>query len=135
MSLFSFNGVLEVLDFPITGNKIAAGWVSFWTPDPIKAQQAGGTVAKNGVQAVTIDILNNGYSPRYIRVKKGVPVQLTLRSNKVYSCALSFNLKAFGIREFLNSTDQKTLSFTPDLPGKYQYTCSMGMYTGVLEVI
>lgn len=135
MAIFSFNGVLEVLDFPVTGNKIAAGWVSFWTPDPIKARQGGSTVEKNGVQNVTIDIQNNGYSPSYIRVKKGLPVQLTLRSNKVYSCALSFNLKAFGIREFLNATDQKTISFTPDKSGKYQYTCSMGMYTGVLEVI
>lgn len=135
MSLYSFNGVLEVVNSPISAGAMKNGWVSFWTPDTQKPQAGSGVPVINGSQTVTIDIQNNGYAPNYIRVKKDVPVNLTLRSNKVYSCALSFQLRAFGIKEFLNATDQKTVSFTPTAIGKYPFTCSMGMYTGVLEVI
>jgi plastocyanin domain-containing protein len=78
--------------------------------------------------------MNSGYSPRLISVKKGIPVKLTLTSNDVYSCALSFILPEFGIKTFLASTDQKTFTFTPTRTGRFNFTCSMGMYTGVLEV-
>jgi uncharacterized protein len=135
MALFSFNGVLEVVSFPLSGSRIREGWISFWTPDPIKARRANQIQIVNGSQQVTIDIKSNGYSPNYIRVKKGVPVQMTLRSNNVYSCALSFTMKSFGIKEFLNATDQKTIAFTPEETGKYPFSCSMGMYTGTMEVI
>lgn len=135
MSLYSFNGVLEVLNSPLSASALKSGWISFWTPDTQKPRAGDGVPVINGMQAVTIDILNNGYSPTYIRVHKGVPVNLTLRSNKVYSCALSFNLRAFGIKQFLNATDQKTVTFTPTVAGKYPFTCGMGMYTGVIEAI
>ncbi|PIR61830.1 MAG: hypothetical protein COU66_01715, partial [Candidatus Pacebacteria bacterium CG10_big_fil_rev_8_21_14_0_10_44_11] len=78
--------------------------------------------------------MNSGYSPNYVRVKQGVPVQLTLTSNKVYSCALSFVFPEFKIKTFLDATDSQTFTFTPTKKGKFTYTCSMGMYSGVMEV-
>jgi plastocyanin domain-containing protein len=89
----------------------------------------------DGVQKITIQALNNGYSPRKLRVQSGQPVELTLQSNETYSCALSFVFKDFGIKTFLESTDSQTFTFTPARPGIYHFSCSMGMYTGVLEVI
>ncbi len=135
MALYSLNGVLEVTNAPLRASRIQAGWISFWTPDTQKKASGMATPIVNGAQDITIDILNNGYSPKYIRVQKNIPVNLTLRSTNAYSCALDFHLKAFGIREFLEATDQKNVSFTPTAAGKYQFTCGMGMYTGVLEVI
>mgnify|MGYP006422000029 CR=1 FL=1 len=70
-----------------------------------------------------------------INCKKGVPVNLTLNSNDVYSCALSFVFREFGIRASLKSTDSQSFVFTPNKAGRYTFSCSMGMYTGVLEVI
>lgn len=134
MSVYSFNGVLEALDAPVRGSRVIAAWVDFWTPTPAKAQNSTVPVV-NGNQQVAIDILRSGYSPRYIRVKKGIPVQLTLRSNNVYSCALGFSLRAFGIRTTLAATDKREFTFTPTVVGKYPFTCTMGMYTGVIEVI
>lgn len=135
MAAYSFNGVLEVTGFPLSVSRLRDGWVSFWTPDTLKTRTGTSVPIINGTQNVTIDILSNGYNPKYLRVKKGIPVNLTLKSNNVYSCALSFTMKAFGIKEFLQVTDQKTISFTPEKAGKYPFTCSMGMYTGTLEVI
>lgn len=92
-------------------------------------------VDSKGMQEVTINIEPNGYNPSYVRVKSGNPVKLTLKSQDTYTCALYFILKEFNIKAFLEPTDSKTFTFTPYKKGKFVYTCSMGMYSGVLEVI
>ena len=134
MAIYSFNGVLLVVNSPITAQKIARPISYFFSDERFEKTAAAATVT-NGVQQVTIDVLNSGYSPNYVKVKAGVPVELTLRSNQVYTCALAFVLREFGINTFLDATDTETFTFTPQKPGKYTYTCSMGMYSGTLEVI
>ncbi|MDD2822882.1 MAG: sulfite exporter TauE/SafE family protein [Candidatus Daviesbacteria bacterium] len=86
-------------------------------------------------QDYKIEILNGGYEPGYIRVKKGLPVKLTLVSNNVYSCALAFRISAFNISINLKPTDSQVVEFTPTKTGTFAYTCSMGMYRGVIEVV
>lgn len=135
LSVTSINGVLEVVDAPLSATKVKNAWVSFWTPDPVKQAQAGSVRVENGVQKVTIQVGNHGYTPNRIRVEKGIPVELTLVSNNTYTCALDFTLLSFGIREFLEPTDRRVVRFTPQKSGSYTYACSMGMYTGTLEVI
>ncbi len=92
-------------------------------------------IIENGVQKVTIEAQNSGYIPSYFTVKKGVPVELTVQSMDVYSCAADFVFKEFGISVFLGPTDSKTFNFTPTKKGKFTYSCSMGMYSGVMEVL
>lgn len=133
MAIYSFNGVLQVLDSPLSLTKMSQPIRSFFSNERFTTSQSLPEV--NGQQQVVINILNRGYQPSYVKVKAGVPVTLTLQSNGVYSCALAFVLKEFNINTFLESTDRKTFSFTPQKPGKYTYTCSMGMYSGTLEVV
>jgi plastocyanin domain-containing protein len=132
MAIYTANGVLVVLDSPITLNKLGA-------PLTVLFSNRGDTTITTDPQTkeqlVTINVTNSGYQPRYIKVRQGVPVRLTLKSNETYSCALAFVLKEFSIKTFLEATDTKTFLFTPGRTGKYTYTCSMGMYTGTLEVI
>jgi plastocyanin domain-containing protein len=133
MALYSFNGVLLVVNAPISVNKILSPVTYFFSSE--RFESIATTTTTNGVQQVTINILNQGYQPNYIKVQKGIPVELTLKSNETYTCALSFVFKEFGISTFLEATDTRTFSFTPQVAGKYSFTCSMGMYTGVMEVI
>ncbi|MEP7166731.1 MAG: sulfite exporter TauE/SafE family protein [Candidatus Woesebacteria bacterium] len=135
MALVSFNGVLEVVHFPLSGSSIKNGWISFWTPDTQKRNAPSGAQIVNGVQNIRIDITNTGYDPKYLRVQKGIPVKLTLQAGKVYSCAVDFHLSAFAIKEFMKPNTSKSFTFTPSQKGTFAYTCGMGMYTGVLEVI
>ena len=143
MAILSANGVLLVLNSPITLNRIARPITYFFSDERFSSSNslAQGSqqlrIVKNakGEQEVTIQVLNNGYSPNYFQVQKAVPVNLTLQSNDVYSCALSFILPEFNIKTFLSSTDSKSFVFTPQNPGRYTFTCSMGMYTGTMEVI
>ncbi|MBU1966670.1 sulfite exporter TauE/SafE family protein, partial [Patescibacteria group bacterium] len=133
MFIYSVNGVLSVINSPITINKIIQPVTYFFSAQ--RFEQSASAIVTDGVQQVEIQILNRGYSPNYVKVRRGVPVQLTLQSNGVYSCALSFVFKEFGINTFLESTDLQSFTFTPNKPGKYAFTCSMGMYTGTMEVI
>ncbi len=134
MAVYSVNGVLLVLDSPITVNRIVRPITYFFSEERF-AKAGGAASIVNGVQQVTIGIYNSGYSPNYVRVQAGVPVNLTLVSKDTYSCALAFVLREFNINTFLEATDSQSFTFTPQKPGKYTFTCSMGMYSGTLEVI
>jgi plastocyanin len=136
MSLYGINGVLTVLDAPITGQKIAAAISALGQPP----QWYGGssdvsTQEVDGLQKMTITINSSGYSPSKFTVKVGVPVELTLESKGAYTCASSFTFKQFNIFEQLGPTDKKVVTFTPTEKGEFTYTCSMGMYSGVMKVI
>jgi len=133
MAVFSINGVLLVTNSPLTLNKLVSPITYFFSDE--RFSNVAVTPTTNGIQTVSIEVLDNGYNPNYLKVKKGIPVELTLTSNGVYSCALSFILKEFGVRASLKATDSQTLTFTPNKAGKFIYTCSMGMYSGTLEVI
>jgi len=132
MSAYSFNGILQVLDSPITFQKIRDEVVFVFSPAINESQLVEST---QGVQQVNIDVLPQGYSPNRVTVRAGQPVEFTLTTNKVYSCATAFTFREFGINVNLKPTDKQTFNFTPTKPGKYTFSCSMGMYSGVMEVI
>ena len=131
MTIYSLNGVLLVVNSPITLNKIVSPISNIFSKNSGSDSIQG---ENNKVQRITIEVVNSGYRPNYFRVKKGIPVELTLSSNGTYSCALAFVFREFGINEFLRSTDSRTVTFTPTKTGKYTFSCSMGMYTGTMEV-
>lgn len=91
-------------------------------------------LSQSEVQEFTLSVRNNGYWPRTIQVRPNIPVRLTLKSENTYSCALTFVQKDFGIEVMLEPTDTEVVTFIPRKKGKYLYSCSMGMYTGVIEV-
>jgi sulfite exporter TauE/SafE len=134
MAAYSANGVLLVLDSPFTLNKAGESLMQFFTGTK-SFDSSETSIVQNGVQQVMIGVFNNGYNPTYVRVKQGIPVQLTLQSEDAYSCAVAFVFKEYGIKTFLNPTDIKSFTFTPERKGRFTYSCSMGMYTGVMEVI
>lgn len=137
LAIYSFNGVLIVLDSPVTINKITDRISWFFSDERFTQKQAENQVAKQvgEVQKITINIKNNGYTPKYFKVKNDVPVELTLASGNVYSCAQAFVFREFDINTMVKSNSNQTFTFTPKEKGKFTFSCSMGMYTGVMEVI
>lgn len=131
LSLWSVNGILNVLDSPVTFEK---GLALFERQTEVQAEDDSVSV-EDGVQRVTIEVRSGGYTPKRFTVRKNVPVELNLHSEGAYSCAVAFTFRAFEIDTFLEPTDRQAFTFTPTKPGKYTFSCSMGMYTGVMEVV
>lgn len=118
LGLSSVYGALVALDLPITIDLGSGSFVN----QPI-------------TQNAQIEITSGGYIPNYIRVKKDLPVTLTLKSSGAYSCAVAFRIPSLGIVKNLKPNDTQIITFTPTQTGKIQFNCSMGMYRGVIEVI
>ena len=91
---------------------------------------------KNGVQAVEIKVYPNGYSPNYIKVKSDQPVSLYLTTSDRLGCTSAFRIPSLGIsRNLPPAFTDTSIAFTPNSTGRILFTCSMGMYSGVIEVI
>lgn len=142
MAAWSLNGVLLVLGSPITLQSITRPVTYFFSEERFKSVP---TLSDTGAQPAVLQaanaqiakirVTNHGYEPKKLTVIAGKPVELTLESKETYSCALSFILPQFNIVVDLNPTDTKKVTFTPTRKGTYTFSCSMGMYSGTLEVI
>lgn len=101
----------------------------------VQETPGGEALVENGVQNATIEINSKGYSPTYLKVKQGVPVNLSLVSKDAYNCAAAFRIPSLKIGKNVQPNTTEVLTFTPMEKGKIAFTCSMGMYTGTIEVI
>lgn len=128
LGITSVNGALVASGSPITLQSIAATF-------QISSQPKQRYSKAPPSQTAQINVTGRGYSPNYIRVKKDSLVTLTLVGKDVYSCASAFRIPALGISKNLQPNETYTISFTPKEVGKISFTCSMGMYSGVIEVI
>ncbi|MFZ2253324.1 MAG: sulfite exporter TauE/SafE family protein [Minisyncoccia bacterium] len=75
----------------------------------------------------------SGYSPSEFTVKAGVPVRWIITSTTQFTCASSLVMKDFNIRKTLKF-GENIIEFTPTKTGTIPFSCSMGMYRGVITV-
>ncbi len=129
LGITTINGALTAFGSPITLQSIG---------EKIRLP-SNNVVSKENLpeatQTPTISVTASGYSPNYIRVKKGEVVTLTLKSMDAYSCASAFRIPSLGIARDLAANETQTISFTPKEAGRIPFTCAMGMYGGVIEAI
>lgn len=137
LGISSLNGSLLAMGSPVTLQSIRDAI-------PIQIDLSGGNTAAsnailtptiNGVQTANISIFPNGYSPNYIQVKSGVPVKLNLSATGGFGCTVGFRIPKLGIAKDLSRENPTSIEFTPQKKDKITWTCSMGMYRGVIEVI
>jgi uncharacterized protein len=86
-------------------------------------------------QNVTIQATGSGYSPSKFSVKSGELVTLTINTKDNFSCSSIFTIPSLKITKTLPPTGVTTVSFTPDKVGPINFSCGMGMYRGVINVI
>ena len=106
------------------------------TNSPGNQAAANGTPAqvRDGKQYLTMEQWAGGYNPSRMVVKVGIPVVWQINSTNSYTCASSLVVPSLGIRRSL-SPGINTIEFTPSATGTIKFSCSMGMYTGVIQVI
>lgn len=136
LGISSLNGSLVAMGSPLTFQSIRDAI-------PVQIDFSGGTDPSsnitliptiNGVQTANISVLPNGYSPNYIQVKSGVPVRLNLSTVGGFGCTVGFRIPKLGIAKDLSQANPTVVEFTPKKEEKITWTCSMGMYSGTIDV-
>lgn len=89
---------------------------------------------ENGVQIVRMTQTSSGYSPNSFTIKKGIPVKWIVTSEDAFTCAASIVSSKLGIRKNLEA-GENIIEFTPTEAGQVKFTCSMGMYSGVFNIV
>ncbi|MBI4096498.1 MAG: sulfite exporter TauE/SafE family protein [Candidatus Levybacteria bacterium] len=129
LGITSANGALVAGGSPISIQSVTEDVLIVFGANP--AQNNNTQISQNA----EIIITPQGYSPNYIKVRKGSPVTIKLIGKDAYSCASAFRIPQLGISKNLQPNETQTITFTPQKTGPIPFSCSMGMYRGVIEVI
>ncbi|WP_178381624.1 cupredoxin domain-containing protein [[Phormidium ambiguum] IAM M-71] len=103
-------------------------WFLLSKPKSQKAVTSGG-----GIQEVTVTV-DGGYEPSHIVVQAGQPVLLNFHRKDPSSCLEEVRFPDFHIAQELPLNQTTPIEFTPDKPGRYEFTCGMNMFRGTIEV-
>jgi len=88
----------------------------------------------NGVQIVTMEENNRGYSPSSFIIKKSLPVRWVITAKNPFSCAGSIVIPDLNIQKNLEA-GENIIEFTPPKIGVMTFSCSMGMYRGRFNIV
>ena len=126
MGLYTLNGGLELAGAPFAASRI----VEASADAPVDT--AAVTVA-NGQQTVVITARTDAYSPDNVQARSGLPTTLVVKSDKAQGC-----VRAFVIRDqekILPANGETRIDLGVLRPGRLDYACGMGMYTGVITIV
>jgi sulfite exporter TauE/SafE/copper chaperone CopZ/plastocyanin len=144
--LFRFMGVL-IIGFAFMNLSIAVSpYITipnvgeiFAEKTPKAAELSSNVTYDGALQIVETGVGMRGYTPSTATVYAGVPIEWKLKNNGL-SCASSMDISGLesglesGVEDIMVDSD-KTVTLKFDKPGKYKYSCSMGMYNGSFTVI
>ena len=103
-------------------------------PPPAGPEVAAPTeAAPSGAHLITINAKNNGFIPSQLIAPAGQTVDLTIVTRNTRSCSRAFEIPALGYSVLLEETGEQRVEIPPQPGGtQLRFTCSMGMYTGVI---
>ncbi|MBI2617765.1 sulfite exporter TauE/SafE family protein [Candidatus Gottesmanbacteria bacterium] len=84
----------------------------------------------------TIYISSSGYSPQSISVPTSSKVTLKLVNQGGAGCVQAFTIPKMNVQKIVREGRTELVQFqAPDNPQDIRFTCSMGMYSGIIHVI
>lgn len=90
----------------------------------------------NGKQVIKMEALSFGYKPDYFKVRAGTPVRWEITDNGTSGCTNAIISKGLFPDEISLAPGKTSIKeFTPTKPGKYKFSCWMGMVSGIIEVV
>jgi hypothetical protein len=122
-ALYNFNAQLNVLGIPSL-------------TDIGKAQAIAITAESvNGVQVIKMKASSSAYVPDRFTIKANIPVRWEIEDIGTSGCTNALMARGlfdglFGLQPGMN-----VIEFTPKTIGTYKFSCSMGMVSGVIEVV
>lgn len=80
-------------------------------------------------------VVEGGYQPEVISVKKGKTTKLNFLRKDPSSCLEEVVLGDFKIRKHLPLNQKVTIEITPKEIGEFVFSCGMNMFHGKLKVV
>ena len=106
-------------------------------PMPMAAMPADATSAAvvdgAGVQQIRIEVGHSSYSPSRVRARAGLPTKLTLQTKGIRGCTSGIVIPKAHVERSLPETGETVVDLGKLAAGRLEYTCSTGMYHGLIE--
>jgi plastocyanin domain-containing protein len=100
------------------------------TPAPAASAAIATADGKQGIEIM----VKEGYQPREITAKAGVPLILKMKTQGTFDCSTTFTVPKLGIRTQLQPTGEASVEIPAQKAGDSVYgVCGMGMYTLVIK--
>ncbi|MCX6721172.1 MAG: sulfite exporter TauE/SafE family protein, partial [Candidatus Staskawiczbacteria bacterium] len=133
-ALFNMSNQANVLGFTGFSNPLVASQSQTQTGT---ADQSGLPEIVDGKQVIAMTASGSGDNPNYFKVRAGVPVRWEITAGSSLGCnnGLISRGGLFDGQIYLNPGQVTVKEFTPQTAGVYQFSCSMGMIRGTIEVI
>jgi len=122
-----------IIFIPICIVLISLAIIESNTPNYSQADTQQQSAQKENQQEFTIIVNQNGYSPRQIALKKGIPAILHFQKKTTSGCLTYLIIPDLKIRKELKIGDN-LISFIPNKSGVIRFSCGMGMYQGSLYI-
>lgn len=87
------------------------------------------------IQSIQINVLNAGYEPYNLSLRSGIPTNVKLVTNKTQGCSRAIVFPTLNIQKILPETGETIVELPALARGKIPFSCSMGMFSGTIEVI
>jgi len=91
----------------------------------------GAAAVEGGVQKIAVDLSSGSYNPNVIKLKAGVPTEITFGQSG--GCTASVQSADLGFNEDLTA-GPKTVKLEGLAAGTYSFACGMNMVTGQIVV-
>lgn len=132
LGLYTFNGVLVATDSPYEFKNVLASIGTSLTGNRVAV--AAGDRA-DAATSVVINVRPNGYSPNEITVPAGKKVTLKLASSGSLGCTSIFRIPKLNIESDVPQRGSTSVVATFPTPGRYAFTCGMGMFRGTVNAV
>jgi plastocyanin domain-containing protein len=86
------------------------------------------------LQKATVALTENGYEPTNLKLRRGVPTQVTFIRKVSATCGTQIVIPDYEIKRDLPPNVPVLVNFTPKKTGTFAFTCGMGMLRGSLIV-
>ena len=86
------------------------------------------------IQKVTVALTEKGYEPASLKLRRGIPAQVTFVRKVSATCGTQVVIADYNIKRALPLNEPVLVEFTPKKTGTFAFTCGMGMLRGSLIV-
>ena len=129
LGLWNIQNGLTVLGYPI---KLSA----LWPTSQADSTQDSNVTFNGREQVMKMKVFTGGYAPDSFTLQAGVPVRWEIDARGAQACVTVLQAPRLGVKPvFLKPTADNVVTFTPEAPGSYTFSCGMGMYRGQIVVV